>query len=455
LKAGKIICIILFSVPVIFCSCKRADEKITTSHSAELEFSADTILFDTIFSTIGSTTQAFFVFNRNKNAVKISSVRLGGMATSSYTITINGDQTYSKSDIEINGKDSILVLVKVLINPQSQNLPYLVADSVIFNTNENIQQVKLVAYGQDANFLNNVTLPCNSTWNSAKPYVIYNTVTVPAGCTLTIGKGVKVFSHKNSFLDVKGTLLVQGLPDSLVRFYGDNLTNSYSDLPGQWGGIIIESGSKNNAIDWAYIKNAVTGITMKQEAADADTIGELVISNSIIKNMSGKGIDATGTDLYAYNCLITNCADNVVSGTGGGNYFFTHCTLADYSFTFFRSTPAVQLSNFSSTVSGTLYSRLINTVIYGDLGNDELGLGDNGTSGFDIRADNCLIKKSSAVNGSNNLNTDPKFQNPARLDFHPNSTGSPLINGGKITSITHDLDNKIRDAAPDIGAYEK
>ena len=171
--------------------------------------------------------------------------------------------------------------------------------------------------------------------------------------------------------------------------------------------------------------------------------------------MSGKGIDATATDLYAYNCLITNCADNVASGTGGGNYFFRHCTLADYSFTFFRSTPAVQLSNFSSSISGTLYSRMINTVIYGDLGSDELGLGDNGSSGFDIRADNCLIKKSTPVNGSNNLNTDPKFQNPARLDFHPDSTGSPLIDAGKIINITHDLDNKIRSPIPDIGAYEK
>jgi hypothetical protein len=441
-------------VPVIFCCCKRTDEKITTSHSAMLEFSADTILFDTIFSTIGSTTQAFFVFNRNKNAVKISSIQVGGMATSNYTVTINGTQTYFKSDVEIKGKDSILVLVKVQINPQSQSLPYLVADSIICNTNENIQQVKLVAYGQDANFLNNVTLPCNTTWNSAKPYVIYNTVTVPAGCTLTISKGVKIYSHKNSFLDVQGTLLVQGLPDSLVRFYGDNLTQRYTDLPGQWGGIIFESGSKNNAIDWAYIKNAVTGITMKQEM-DSDTIGELVISNSIIKNMSGKGIDAVATDLYAYNCLVTNCADNVVSGTGGGNYFFRHCTLANYSFTFFRSTPAVQLSNFSSSVSGMLYSRMINTVIYGDLSSDEFGLGDNGSSGFDIRADNCLIKKSIQVNGNNNLNLNPEFQNPSRLNFHPDSTSSPLINAGKIIGIPKDLDNKTRDALPDIGAYEK
>ncbi|MFL5731316.1 MAG: hypothetical protein ACJ75J_17640, partial [Cytophagaceae bacterium] len=92
MKVRKIIGILLCSALLIFWSCKKADEKITKSHDARLEFSADTVLFDTIFSTIGSSTQAFFVFNRNKNAVKISSIQLGGMATSNYTITIDGDQ---------------------------------------------------------------------------------------------------------------------------------------------------------------------------------------------------------------------------------------------------------------------------------------------------------------------------------------------------------------------------
>jgi hypothetical protein len=229
---------------MIFYSCKKPDEKITSSHDAKLEFAADTVLFDTIFSTIGSTTQAFFVFNRNKNAVIISSIQVGGMASSNYTVIIDGEQSYFKSNVEIKGHDSLLVLVKVQINPQNQNLPYLVADSIMFTTNGNLQQVQLLAYGQDANFINNATLPCNTTWNSPKPYVLYNTVIVPAGCSLTISKGTKIYAHKNSSLDIQGTLLVQGAGDSVVKFYGDNLTNQYANLPGQWKGIVIESGSK-------------------------------------------------------------------------------------------------------------------------------------------------------------------------------------------------------------------
>jgi hypothetical protein len=435
-------------------SCKRWDEKITTSENAKLEFSADTIIFDTLFSTIGSTTRAFFVYNRNKNAVKVSSIQLAGLASSSYSIIIDGNQSFNVNDVQINGKDSILVLVKVLINPQSQSTPYLVADSIMFLTNGNSQQVKLVAYGQDANFLNNVSLPCNTTWNSSKPYVIYNTVTVPAGCTLTIGKGTKVYVHHKSLLDVYGTLLVQGAADSMVTFSGDNLNQAFKNTPGQWGGIIIETGSKNNAIDWALIKNAETGITLKAES-DADTMAELLISNSIIKNMSEKGIEANATDVYGYNCLVSNCAENAVAGVGGGNYFYRHCTFANYSYTFFRQGPTVEFSNSNGGSGSPLYARLINTIIWGDFGTDELLLSNDGSSGFDFQADNSDLAKSIPVPGSNNIYVDPRFLNPAGSDFHLDTVSvSPAQDAGLNLGIPNDLDNKLRDATPSIGAYE-
>jgi hypothetical protein len=444
-------CLLIFSG---YFSCKRWDEKITTSQNARLEFSADTIIFDTLFSTIGSTTRAFFVYNRNKNAVKISSIQLAGLASSNYSIIIDGKQSFNVNDVQLNGKDSILVLVKVLINPQSQSTPYLVADSIMFLTNGNSQQVKLVAYGQDANFLNNVNLPCNTTWNSPKPYIIYNTVTVPAGCTLTISKGTKVYVHHKSQLDVYGTLLVQGAADSVVIFSGDNLNQGFKNTPGQWSGIIIESGSKNNAMDWALIKNAETGITLKTES-DADTIAELLISNCIIKNMSEKGIEANATDVYGYNCLISNCAENAVAGLGGGNYFYRHCTFANYSYTFFRQGPTVEFSNNSGGSGSPLYARLINTIIWGDLGTDELLLSNDGSSGFDFKADNSDISKSSPVAGNNNIYVDPRFLNPANSDFHLDTVSvSPARDAGQNLGIPNDLDNKLRDASPSIGAYE-
>ena len=44
----------------------------------QLEFSADTILFDTVFTTIGSVTLPLKVYNRSTEAVRIDEIELVG-----------------------------------------------------------------------------------------------------------------------------------------------------------------------------------------------------------------------------------------------------------------------------------------------------------------------------------------------------------------------------------------
>jgi hypothetical protein len=48
---------------------------------------------------------------------------------------------------------------------------------------------------------------------------------------------------------------------------------------------------------------------------------------------------------------------------------------------------------------------------------------------------------------------DPKFVNKVSLNFHLQST-SPLIDSGYDFNLTYDIEGNIRDASPDIGAYE-
>ena len=64
----------LFIVLVLVLACRR--EPILESGDINLEFSTDTVMFDTIFTSIGSTTQNFLVYNTNSKAVKIKSVSL-------------------------------------------------------------------------------------------------------------------------------------------------------------------------------------------------------------------------------------------------------------------------------------------------------------------------------------------------------------------------------------------
>ena len=56
-------------------ACKKDD--LLTDGSATLEFSEDTILFDTVFVTLGSVTKNFKVFNTYDQPLKISNIKYG------------------------------------------------------------------------------------------------------------------------------------------------------------------------------------------------------------------------------------------------------------------------------------------------------------------------------------------------------------------------------------------
>src|SRR5665213_3498299 len=55
--------------------CKKPDN-FDTNPSASLTFSTNLVEFDTVFTTIGSSTHNFTVHNPNRQAVKVSDIRL-------------------------------------------------------------------------------------------------------------------------------------------------------------------------------------------------------------------------------------------------------------------------------------------------------------------------------------------------------------------------------------------
>lgn len=87
-------------------SCKK--EQLNTSSG--ISFSTDTLTFDTLFSTLGSTTRFFTIRNTLKQPIKISNIRLAGGTASAYRINVDGDSGVAFKDIEIPAKDSLYVL---------------------------------------------------------------------------------------------------------------------------------------------------------------------------------------------------------------------------------------------------------------------------------------------------------------------------------------------------------
>ncbi|MFN6038712.1 MAG: hypothetical protein ACK452_09620, partial [Bacteroidota bacterium] len=120
----------------------------------------------------------------------------------------------------------------------------------IFETNVNIQDVDLEAWGQDAYFHlpdNKIVFssggalyygiePCSAQWLSDKPHVVYGYRVVDSTCILNIDAGCKIYFHNNAGIWVYryGTLKVNGTIAQPVIFQGDRLEPEYADVPGQW-----------------------------------------------------------------------------------------------------------------------------------------------------------------------------------------------------------------------------
>ena len=140
--------IVIVCLSVSFLSCKK--DKLLTDPSATIAFSQDSILFDTVFTTIGSTTRQLKVYNHNKQKINLSSVRLEQGQSSNFIISIDGSSGKQTSDVEILAQDSIYIFIQVNVNPTSQNSPLIIQDRILFDVNGNQQFVALEAWGQDA-----------------------------------------------------------------------------------------------------------------------------------------------------------------------------------------------------------------------------------------------------------------------------------------------------------------
>lgn len=465
MKKKDLLSLLIAFLTIFVFSCEKED--FVTDSSAKLSFSTDTVLFDTVFTTIGSVTKKFTVRNPHDTKIQISDIRLAGGENSDYRLNINGIQSHKMTNVELAGNDSMFIFVEVTVDPTNQNNPMVIKDSVVFETNSNTQDVKLVSWGQDMHLIKGEILSTD-TWQADKPYLIYNSALVDTGATLTIEAGAKIHFHRNSRFYVAGTVLADGTKEEPIVFQGDRLGSDYEDVPGQWDGIWLMAGSKDNMMDYVEIKNAIIGLQV--DTLGNSTAPTLSISNSRIKHMTYAGIYAQGTNIKAYNCVIGDCGNYALALTLGGNYEFYHSTIGNYWYGSTRNTPSVVLNNYYTDTNGNVVNRGLekavfgNCIIYGNKKN-EIGFDHKPGEIFNFTFDHSLLKIDPETDTSSDhynsilMNKDPRFvstnEHNLRLD-----TLSPAVDRGRPIygeEFPFDLegDSRITDEAPDMGAYER
>ena len=495
--------LIILSFAVLLPGCEPKEEMVTRDASARLEFSADTLVFDTVFVQTGTVTKRLWVYNRNRRAVRVEQIGLRA-ASSPYTLTVNGDSGPLAQNVEIRGRDSLLVLVKATLSPGTENTPFLVEDDVQFRTNGNEQQVALVAYGQNAYFHTAETLACNTVWRNDKPHVVYNFVRVDAGCTLTIEEGARIYAHAGAGIVIRGRLLVNpnlAPTDELkpndprvVRFTGDRLEAAYNEVPGQWRGIQFDATSQGNVVRYAEIKNAGFGLLVFNPE-NRQPRPNVLVENTIIRNISGASLNfASGSasfdgagilsfsgDFTLRNCLLTNCGEYAVRGLQGGNFALNFCTIANYTPGFQRRTASLTFSDVLTLANGQPGPSvpptvsILNSIVWGS-NLEELGFENVDRYANQLTIRNSLLRTTTYQNagtasqpafggaGTDNIFpvNDPKFISSPylprgnrfdyRLDTLSPASNRPLL----APLVPRDLLNKPRaTTTPDLGAYER
>ncbi len=472
-----------------FFSCKK--DKLLTDSGAKIQFSQDSVLFDTVFTSIGSTTKHFHIANPNNQKIKVSSIQLAGGSGSAFKLNVDGSPGTFFEDIEIAAHDSIYVFVQVNINPGNVNSPFIIRDSLIVSVNGNQQQVQLEAWGQDAyyhrptdaikfkdgsylpfSYLNNDTNAISVTWPNDKPHVIYGYLAIYTGQKLTIDPGVKVYMNYRAGLWVYtgGEIHINGQKGNEVIFQGVRREKDFENEAGQWDRIWINEGSVNNEINYAIIKNGYIGVQAELLGNQFFAPKRLKITNTKIQNMSKWGLYGLAFNIYGGNNVISNCQEQCLNLTLGGNYTFIHCTFANF-FTGDkpREVPAVSINNHaeSQVLPDSVYFG--NCVIDGTLSNEiNLDLQASSTSSLNpqFQFSSSWLKTTSNISDANHYidvrkgTTSLKYKDIAKYDFKPdNETANKNFQSQKAiddaNKFMYDIDGNQRDNVNvSAGAYQ-
>ena len=328
--------LVILSLSICLAACKQ--DIVSGDPTLKLEFSHDTLLFDTVFSTMGSSTKKVMVYNPNKNALCIERVQM--REGKYFKINLDGENELDQlRDITLRGGDSLFMFVRVYIDPLNEDNPVLLDDDIAFSVNGNIQNINLQAYGQDIIKIqgNNgkVIYPQHLTLKSNKPYLLYDTVAVAGN--LTIEAGATIYMHKGAALYVYGNLTALGTKEHPIIFRGDRTDHLFDSVPyrmasGQWEGIYLLNpegfAPPTYSMDYVDILSGTVGLYVYSEAQDT-LLPHLYLNNSRIHNHSIYGLIVQNAHADVVNCEISNCASYCVY-LAGGKHNFAHNTIAAY-----------------------------------------------------------------------------------------------------------------------------
>lgn len=466
-KAPCLIHLSLLLVLLSFSACNETDD-YSSDPGHRLSFSQDTLLMDTLLTGIPTSTRRLKVYNPHRKALLISSIILADAGKSGFRINVDGMQGNRFSDVEIAGEDSLYIFVEATLPRQDDAGIRSVKDSILFHLNGTCQEVKLQAYAQDALTLRGKVIAHDTLIASQCPILIYDSLSIAPGAHLTLAAGTRLYFHGKAGMQIHGQLSAEGTLSAPVLFRGDRTDRlfphlPYDRLPGQWGGLHFHRSSYGNRLVHADIHGGGFGIRCDSSGTDRR---KLTLESSIIRQVSGNGLELTACQAVIGNSEISNAGENCVSLLGG-DYTFTHCTLANYFSWNVRKGTALQIRNEQGGTAYPLSAATFRNCILAGSGTDEINGGRSADEhiAFNYHFSHCLVHSTEEVNDRIVNVIWRKDDNFSLMDSHAQAYDfslnekSQAINWGKREDAhayptDRHGDSRLEDTAPDAGCYE-
>lgn len=459
--------IFILSFIALTSSCKK--DRIYDGTNNVLKFSADTLTFDTVFTTVGSITRYFKVENTLKETVRLDKIELMGIPGTQFRINVDGEPGRLIENVEIPGKDYIYIFAEVTVDPNNQNNPFVLIDEIEYHYNGIVQKSYLRAWGQNAYFHYGEIIEGDSIWYNDKPHVVvrngafpgvgiesFGSLDIKAGCKVYIAAGSGIFSNGSLIVGepncIDSVVLqsdrIEDLPNGLI----------YDDLQGLWLGIVLRNGASGTFHN-TIINNATYGILGRWIYDDFSTFSQsnqpqIVLDKVEIKNTSNTALFCLNANVVCNNSIFYNAGSSLATLAMGGNYSFTNCTFYGNG-----EQAAVALSNYASNGSQGAYGNLtaanfINTIIYGGK-NDELSINNDANADFNFDIKNCLVRTTLNTDTSTYtnciFNQNPEFASTGENNFYLREN-SPCIATGTNSTYLYDYYCNLHNNPFDIGA---
>lgn len=310
------------------------EESFDTPAGASLEFSADTLRLDTVLAGVGTPTAYFMIYNPGRKGVSITNIYFKNGKNHGFRVNVDGmyiDKGLSQS-IDCRGKDSLRAFVELTPQAFDDDSPAKIAATLMFQLANGVEQpVELEAWSQNVVVLRAAHISDNITFDSKRPYLIYDSLTVDKGATLTIAPGVRLMFHSDAGMRVDGTLKALGETGRPVVFRGDRTdlmfsNQPYDRVPNQWQGIRFTSESYGNIMNHCDIHSGNYGVV--SDSADVSR-EKLRMENSVVTGMSGNALTLFHSKVFVGNSQITNAGGDCVV-VCGGDVDFIHCTIGQF-----------------------------------------------------------------------------------------------------------------------------